>query len=142
MKPTNLNPNQPHKKWMYILVALALTAVLLAACGGKTASTAPTQQAVPTRSGQDSNQEKSVAAAKEFLANKLDDRVNAIQLVGVEPVQWPDGCLGVQTPGIMCAMHVVDGYKITLSAQGKLYIIHSNLDGSENALEPNPVFGT
>ena len=142
MKTTKYTPKRMSKSWVYTLLTFALTAVLLAACGGNTTPTAPGQLPVSTRTGQDGNQDKSVAAAKAFLANKLDDRINAIQLVGVEPVQWPDGCLGVQTPGIMCAMHVVDGYKITLSAQGKLYIIHSNLDGSENALEPNPVFGT
>ena len=39
----------------------------------------------------------------------------------------------------MCAMHVVDGYRITLSANGQTYEVHSNLDGSQIVLVPGPV---
>jgi hypothetical protein len=56
--------------------------------------------------------------------------------VDVQPVQWPDSCLGVQIPGIMCAMHVVDGYRIILLANDQTYEVHSNLDGSQIALVP------
>jgi hypothetical protein len=59
-----------------------------------------------------------------------------IQIVDVQQVQWPDTCLGVQQPGIMCAMHVVDGFKITLSANNQSYEVHSNLDGSQIVLVP------
>jgi hypothetical protein len=77
-----------------------------------------------------------VARAKSFLADKLNINNEPIQIVDVQRVQWPDTCLGVQQAGIMCAMHVVDGFKITLSANGQSYEVHSNLDGSQIVLVP------
>jgi hypothetical protein len=80
-----------------------------------------------------------VIRAKSFLANELSVNAETIQLVDAQAVQWPDSCLGVQTPGIMCAMHVVDGFKITLSANDQTYEVRTNLDGSQTMLAPNPV---
>jgi hypothetical protein len=77
-----------------------------------------------------------VARAKSFLAEKLSINEETIQFVEAQKVQWPDTCLGVQTPGIMCAFHVVDGYRITLSADNQTYEIHTNLDGSQIVLVP------
>jgi len=77
-----------------------------------------------------------VAMAKSLLADKLNIHQETIQLVNSQAVQWPDSCLGVQTPGSMCAMHVVDGFKIILSANGQTYEVHTNQDGSESVLVP------
>ena len=39
----------------------------------------------------------------------------------------------------MCAMHVVDGYRITLSANDQAYEVRSNLDGSQTVVVPGEV---
>jgi hypothetical protein len=80
-----------------------------------------------------------VARAKSFLADKLNINKETIKLVDIQSVQWPDTCLGVQTTGVMCAFHVVDGYRITLSAIDQTYEVHSNLDGSQIVLVPETV---
>ena len=44
-------------------------------------------------------------------------------------VDWPDGCLGVQTPGVMCTMVITPGYRVILEADGKQYEYHTNASG-------------
>ncbi len=50
-------------------------------------------------------------------------------MVSVEAVDWPDGCLGVQTPGVMCTMVITPGYRVILEADGKQYEYHTNASG-------------
>ena len=119
------------------LLALILIAALLGACAAPGTQAAPTPQPGPTTPGQGGMDTLPVAKAKSFLADQLNVNVETIQLVEIQPVQWPDTCLGVQTPGIMCAFHVVDGFRIKLSANGQNYEVHSNQDGSQTVLVPD-----
>jgi len=121
------------------LLALFLIEALLGACAAPTTQTAPSPQPAPTGTGQGGMETLPVARAKSFLADQLSIDKETIQLVDIQSVQWPDTCLGVQTPGVMCAFHVVDGYRITLSANGQSYEVHSNLDGSQTVLVPDSV---
>jgi len=50
--------------------------------------------------------------------------------VSIEPVDWPDGCLGVVHLGMMCVKGPVPGFRIVLEAAGKQYEFHTNLDAS------------
>jgi len=50
--------------------------------------------------------------------------------VSIEPVQWPDGCLGVVHMGMLCTQGIVPGFRIVLGANGKEYEFHTNLDAS------------
>lgn len=59
------------------------------------------------------------------LANNLKLQVSQIQLKKVEKVTWKDSCLGLSAPEL-CARGEITGYKITLSAQGKEYIYHTD----------------
>jgi hypothetical protein len=75
-----------------------------------------------------------VAAAKTYLAKQLGISTDAISLVSITSVEWPDSCLGVQEPGIMCSMIVTPGYRVILQApnaagQPTQYEIHTNLTG-------------
>ncbi len=53
-----------------------------------------------------------------------------IKVVSTHEVEWPDGCLGLARPYEVCAQMIVEGYKITLDADGKLMIFRTNKDGS------------
>ena len=68
--------------------------------------------------------------ARADLANRLQIDPDTIKLVSVEAVNWPDGCLGVQTPGVMCTMVITPGYRVILEAGGKQYEYHTNASGS------------
>jgi hypothetical protein len=68
--------------------------------------------------------------ARKMLVEQLKVDVDTIGLVSAEQVDWPDGCLGVQTPGVMCIQVITPGYKVVLSANGQEYEFHTNESGS------------
>jgi hypothetical protein len=68
--------------------------------------------------------------ARADLAERLHIDPDTIKLVSVEAVNWPNGCLGVQTPGVMCTMVITPGYRVTLEAGGKQYEYHTNASGA------------
>ncbi|HTP09099.1 MAG TPA: hypothetical protein VMP08_12665 [Anaerolineae bacterium] len=69
-------------------------------------------------------------SARADLVQRLQIDPDKITLVSVEQVDWPDGCLGVQTPGMMCTMVITPGYRVILEADGKQYEYHTNESGS------------
>ncbi len=68
-------------------------------------------------------------SARGDLVNRLHIDPDTIKLVSVERVRWPDGCLGVQTPGMMCTMVITPGYRVVLEADGKQYEYHTDETG-------------
>jgi hypothetical protein len=109
---------------------LITVTLLLASCsaGNPTPSpvTAPMPEAPePGSAGAEAAQQAAKALAAQDNLDILDVAVRS-----VEAVQWPDSCLGIHVPGQMCAMHVVDGYKVMLEAQDHLYEYRTNGDGS------------
>jgi hypothetical protein len=139
-----------HKNWKLMFLTFTVVAVMLSACGSTSTPnptstppvSPPSPQPTETNTGSTNETDALVAGAKSALADELNLDPNEIQLVDTQPVQWPDGCLGVQPAGVMCAMHVVDGYRITFQAQGLTYEVRSNKDGSQYAVVPDPVPGT
>ncbi len=69
-------------------------------------------------------------AAIASLAQTLGVPGEQITVVSSESVTWPNGCMGVQRLGMMCTQNMVPGFRIVLSANGKQYELHTNLDGS------------
>jgi hypothetical protein len=67
--------------------------------------------------------------ARADLAQRMQIDPDTIKLVSVEQVDWPDGCLGIQTPGVMCIMVITPGYRVILEADGKQYEYHTNETG-------------
>ncbi len=53
-----------------------------------------------------------------------------IKVVTSEAVEWPDGCLGVRTAGVMCTQMIVPGFRIVLEALGQPFEFHTNADGT------------
>ncbi len=115
-------------KLIQVLLATTLIAVLSTACMQPTGTPVPGTP-VPSTPAIDSD--AAVKAAKNSLADQLRINVDSVQLLFAQSIQWPDSCLGVTQSGIMCAMHVVDGYLIQLSANDQTYELHTNLDGSQ-----------
>ncbi|MGE5123606.1 MAG: hypothetical protein ACM3H7_03755, partial [Acidobacteriaceae bacterium] len=56
------------------------------------------------------------AAAVETVSKKYNIPTDQIHIVSTEAVTWPNGCLGVVIPGVMCTDIVIDGYRIKLEA--------------------------
>ena len=72
-------------------------------------------------------------AAISHLASTLDLPADQVGVISTEAVEWPDGCLGVQRVGMMCAQAVVPGYRIILQAGDEQYELHTNESGSQIA---------
>lgn len=89
--------------------------------------------APPPATGQGLEQ-PAVAAAVRDLADRSGISPDQIILVSQEETEWPDGCLGIHRPGIMCTQAIVPGFRIILEADGVQYEYHTNLSGSQVAL--------
>lgn len=63
-----------------------------------------------------------IAAAA--LAESLEVPVSLITVDSVRAVTWPDGSIGCPEPGVGYAQVLTPGHKITLRAEGKIYVMH------------------
>ncbi|MCC6569633.1 MAG: hypothetical protein IT315_10385, partial [Anaerolineales bacterium] len=72
-------------------------------------------------------------AAISHLSATLNLPADQVSVISTEAVEWPDGCLGVQQPGVMCTEAIVPGYKIILQAGDEQYELHTNKSGSQIA---------
>jgi hypothetical protein len=70
-------------------------------------------------------------AAVADVAARLDIKEDAITVVSVEFVEWPDSCLGITKRDIACAEVITPGYRIILEANGQAYEYHT--DGGSRA---------
>jgi hypothetical protein len=106
-----------------LLLAVTVLGVLVVACdnggGGSTPlSPAPTPTVIAEWS-------VPLSAAVDDLA--LRSGTHAIEIVSVEPVDWPDACLGLAGPDEACAQVITPGLRVVLSARGRQYEYHTDL---------------
>jgi len=69
-------------------------------------------------------------AAIQAVSRKYTIPVDQIKVVSTEAVTWPNGCLGVVIPGVMCTDVMTQGFRILLAANGRQFEIHTNQDGT------------
>ncbi len=69
-------------------------------------------------------------AAVTALSQSLNLPPGKLTLTSTEAVDWPNGCLGVQKLGMMCTQAIVPGYKILIEADGQVYEVRTNEDGT------------
>ncbi|MFT3895102.1 MAG: hypothetical protein QM730_26045 [Anaerolineales bacterium] len=133
-----------------IFLMAVLMMILIAACAPQAE---PTQQSilpvddgpkstpVPTPTHIPVDLTPAQLAAISALADMTGLTADKITLVSTEAVTWPDGCLGVPRMGVMCTQAEVEGFKITLEADGKQYEYHTNQDGSSIILGAGDLSG-
>lgn len=63
--------------------------------------------------------------ARADLAARLGLAVEAVTIVGVHAVIWPDGSIGCPRPGMVYTQALVEGALIELQAAGARYSYHS-----------------
>lgn len=56
--------------------------------------------------------------------------VNQIRLVQAEQKTWPDACLGIYAPDILCAPATVEGWRVTVQGNGQRLVYRTNAAGS------------
>jgi hypothetical protein len=121
-------------KHLQLVIAFLVTSILLSACSAIPLGQIATESSIPPLvTG--SVTAPAANAAQQMLAQKLNLPMSKITVVSVESTQWPDSCLGLPEPGEVCAMIVISGYKIMLTAGGQTYIARTTQDGSEVRFE-------
>lgn len=63
------------------------------------------------------------------LADRLEIAAEAVSVVEVEEVTWPDSSMGCPQPGYMYLQVITPGYRIVLEAQGQTYNYHTDSAG-------------
>lgn len=63
--------------------------------------------------------------ARQDLAQQLGMAADAITVVSVEAVDWPDASLGCPSEGMMYAQVITPGYRVVLETDGKTYEYHT-----------------
>ena len=119
-----------------ILIFMILVFVL-SACAGRAE---PTEQSFVPIGGLRTptpkpTQQLDLTPAEQAAISRLSSTLNLppeeISVISTEAVEWPDGCLGVQRPGMMCTQAIVPGYRIILQAGGEQYEFRTNESGSQ-----------
>jgi hypothetical protein len=82
--------------------------------------------------------EEAGQTAVNFLAIHTGQPAGGIQVVNVEAIDWQDACLGVPIPNALCAQVITPGYRVSLSAGGQTYEVHTDLSASNIALADQP----
>ena len=80
-----------------------------------------------------------VQAARLALVQELAVEPDQVEISAVEPVEWPDSCLGVQPIDALCAQVVTPGYRVTAEVDGRTYQINTDESGSSLVLVPGLV---
>lgn len=98
-------------------------------------STAPTVLSLAAASAPSTPTAATASAILQHLANRLGVDPSVLLLVGFEPRQWPDGCLGLENTSSVCSQAFVAGWLATLRApDGSEY--HYRGAGARFAPEP------
>ena len=79
-----------------------------------------------------------VEAAREALARWLGPVGDAgsIEVVSVEAVEWPNGCLGLSRAGQMCTEALVPGFRVALGLGVAVYEVRTDRTGAQVAWAP------
>jgi hypothetical protein len=96
----------------------------------------PMQTDIPTEKAGAVPEGTSVSAKIQLqLAKQLQLQPEEIKILESTAVEWPDSCLGISSPGQMCAQVVTAGYRLVLEANGQRYIYHTDALGNRAILE-------
>ena len=89
----------------------------------------PTPMSEPTLSAP-AGTPAAVTAAIAGAAQQLGVTPDVLTLISYEAVDWPDACLGVVVPGMMCAQVVTPGYRIMLRGPQGEFEVHTAAAGT------------
>ena len=70
--------------------------------------------------------EAAIRLARQELAQNLDLATEAVLLISVEAVEWPDASLGCPQPGRTYAQVITPGFRVVLEVGGKTYEFHTD----------------
>ena len=83
-----------------------------------------------------------VGLARADLAQRLEVDREAIEVISVEAVEWPDASLGCPEPGQMYAQVVTPGFRLVLEARRERYEYHTDREQTVVLCEEEAMMGT
>ena len=95
----------------------------------QTTSVAPQASAPSAQATVPNDSASATGAAIEMLAGTLGIAPLEIKVVSSEALSWPDGCLGVTRPGVLCTRGETPGFRIILETGGQRYEYHTDSTG-------------
>ena len=114
---------------------------------GGTVTATPTPEATEVRLP--AGAERVVGLAQEDLARRLDLAPDAIRVVSVEAVVWPDASLRCPKAGTVYGQVITPGFRVVLEAESQMYEYHTDREQTAvfceeevSAMEVPPVPGT
>ena len=121
------------RKWIVSLVLLA--GFVLAACSASgTDVPAAVTQLIPVL--EDVLPPDVALNIRNQVSEILGVPVESIQLQSIEPMEWPDSCLGLGGPDESCAQAVTPGWLLVFSADGQEYRFRADQTGTVIRREP------
>jgi len=74
---------------------------------------------------------EAVAAVRTLVARELNVNKDMVIVMTAYEKEWLDTCLGLAaTKDEMCAEIITPGYEVTVQAQNKQFVYHTNADGT------------
>lgn len=121
--------------------ALAILLLIIASCVAvDTATEAPSE--TPTLGATASlstsptpEADDAVEAATQYVLENRDVMADDVELASTEREEWPDACLGLADEGEVCAEVITPGWRVTLGAAGKQYVLRTDQSGDTVRLE-------
>jgi hypothetical protein len=90
----------------------------------------PPTQVTPSLTHIPANLTPAQLAAVQEVSKKYNIPIYQIHIANTEAVTWPNGCLGVVIPGVMCTDVITPGFRIMLTANGQQFEIHTDQNGT------------
>lgn len=119
---------------------LVVAVFALAACGAPQDEGAPETTETTPSPPVEATVEPTTPPPGDPLAGVVDDAVSDlaarlrvdrsdIEVLRFEEVTWPDGSLGCPQPGEFYTQALVDGYRVVLGVDDRVYLYHAGSDG-------------
>ena len=123
------------------IIILSVVLILAAGC-----TTETTEQATDP-AGSKPIQEEVTAMPEETLSAELQQSILAavgeqqnlspetLQITASEAADWPDACLGIATPDVMCAQMITPGWAVTVTDGQQIWQYRTDLDATQVKLD-------
>ena len=115
------------------VVSVMMTGFVLAACGTGGAETVATQ-VIPVL--EDVLPPDVALNIRNQVSQILGVPVESIELNSIEPMDWPDGCLGLPEPEEACTEAITPGWLLVFTADGQEYRFRADQTGTVIRQEP------
>lgn len=71
-----------------------------------------------------------VSTVKKLVARRSGVSEGEVIVMTAYEKEWPDSCLGLSRPGIICAQVITPGYEVTVQVKGMTSTYRTNIDGT------------